>query len=229
MTDWLLGLVPQYGVFLLVTATFASCLAVPIPASLLMLAAGGFVASGDLSLTAVMGATLTGAVVGDQVGYIIGRLWGQRLIRLRGRAATSLHQANALLIRRGAMAVFLSRWLVSALGPYANLAAGMAPVGWITFTIWAIAGEGVWVTIYVGLGYLFTGNIAQATAAAGNLLGVLGAGAVAVGLGYWLLAVSRHGHGTDNGSGRAAKAPAARPSDGSVRRLPTGSDARSDP
>ena len=33
MTDWLLGLVPQYGLWLLAATTFLSCLALPIPAS----------------------------------------------------------------------------------------------------------------------------------------------------------------------------------------------------
>ena len=41
MTDWLLALVPTYGLWLLAAATFLSCLAIPIPVSILMLAAGG--------------------------------------------------------------------------------------------------------------------------------------------------------------------------------------------
>ena len=60
MTEWLLGLVPQYGMYLLAVCTFASCLALPIPASMLMLAAGGFVASGDLSLAGSGGQHLPG-------------------------------------------------------------------------------------------------------------------------------------------------------------------------
>ena len=60
MTDWLLGLVPQYGIYLLAAGTFSSCLALPFPASILMIAAGGFVASGDLSLAASAGAAWPG-------------------------------------------------------------------------------------------------------------------------------------------------------------------------
>ena len=72
MTDWLLALVPQYGVWLLVACTFLSCLGLPIPASILMLTAGGFVAAGDLSLTGNVAAALGGAVAGDQAGYFGG-------------------------------------------------------------------------------------------------------------------------------------------------------------
>ena len=50
MTDWLLALVPQYGLLLLAATTFLSCLALPLPASILMLTAGGFAAAGDLVL-----------------------------------------------------------------------------------------------------------------------------------------------------------------------------------
>ena len=191
MTDWLLGLVPQYGMYLLAAGTFSSCLALPFPASILMIAAGGFVASGDLSLVTSAGAALAGAVIGDQAGYFGGRWGGARLIdRLRTRA-DPLAKATALLATRGGIAVFLSRWLVSALGPYVNLAAGAAGLPWLRFTIWGALGETVWVTVYVGAGFTFSGNLAAASGLAFDVLGLLAAGAVAIGLGYWLFAVLR--------------------------------------
>lgn len=70
MTEWLLGLVPVHGGWLLAVATFLSCLALPIPASILMLAAGGFAAAGDLTLAGSAGAALAGAVAGDQAGNL---------------------------------------------------------------------------------------------------------------------------------------------------------------
>ena len=62
MTDWFLGLVPVYGLWLIALVTFASCLALPMPASVVMLAAGGFAASGDLVLWHVVAAAILGAV-----------------------------------------------------------------------------------------------------------------------------------------------------------------------
>ena len=189
MTDWLLGLVPQYGVFLLAAGTFASCLALPIPASILMIAAGGFVASGDLSLSGSTGAALAGALIGDQAGYFGGRLGGTRLIARLGSRAEPVARATAMLATRGGIAVFLSRWLVSALGPYVNLAAGAAGLSWLRFTLWGLVGEAVWVGVYVGAGVAFSGNLAAASAMAFDLLGLFAAGAVAIGLGLWLFAV----------------------------------------
>ena len=191
MTDTLLALVPVYGMWLLAGATFLSCLAVPMPASILMLAAGGFAASGDLSLYSTAGAALVGAVLGDQVGFLLGQHGGARLIdHLRARGAP-LEKAMGLLARRGGIAVFLSRWLLSPLGPYVNVAAGAARQPWGRFAFWDVAGECVWVSLYVGLGYVFAGDIAAATGAASGLLGFLAAGGLALGLAYWLVSVVR--------------------------------------
>jgi membrane protein DedA with SNARE-associated domain len=186
MTDWLLALVPQYGVWLLVACTFLSCLGLPIPASILMLTAGGFVAAGDLSLTGNVAAALGGAVAGDQAGYFGGRWGGAGLIKRLGSRAAPLAKATRFLASRGGIAVYLSRWLVSALGPYVNVAAGAAQQPWIKFTLWGIAGEATWVGIYISLGYAFADNLEAASSMAMELLGFLAAGAVAIGLAVWL-------------------------------------------
>ena len=191
MTDWLLALVPHYGVWLLAACTFCSCLALPIPASLMMLAAGGFVAAGDLSLGASLGGALSGAILGDQTGYFGGRWGGAGLVARLGSRAAPLARATDLLARRGGLAVFFSRWLVSALGPYMNLAAGAAGQPWAIFTLWGVLGEGCWVTLYVGLGYSFTGNLEAASAMAMDLLGFFAAGALALGLAVWLVLTLR--------------------------------------
>ena len=193
MTDWLLGLVPTYGLWLLTICTCLSCLALPIPASILMLAAGSFAAAGDLSLPGSMVAALAGAMAGDQIGYLAG-LWGGTGIMARlGTRAAPVGRARDLLARRGEVAVFLSRWLLSALGPYVNLAAGAAGLPWTAFTAWGLPGEAVWVGLYVGLGWVFTGNLSAASDLALNLLGLVGAAVLALGLGVWLRAASRAG------------------------------------
>lgn len=194
MTDWLLALIPVWGLWLLSATTLASCLALPIPASLLMLTAGGFAAAGDLVLWQAMAAALVGAMLGDQIGYAAGRHGGSRLLAVIGRDGTralALEKAAAQMAARGGLAVFLTRWLFSPLGPWVNLTAGSLGFSWIRFTLWGAAGEAVWCGIYTGLGHAFGGNIQAASALAGSVLGFLAAGAVALGLGLWLIAVMR--------------------------------------
>lgn len=187
MTEWLLALVPQYGIALLGVATFLSCLALPVPASILMIAGGGFISAGDLPLATSVIAALTGAVIGDQIVYGLGRWRGPRIITWLGKRAAPITRATAMLARRGGVAVFLSRWLIPAIGPYVNLAAGGAGLRWLRFSLWGLAGEIVWVGLYIGLGYAFTGNLAAASDMALNVLGVLAATVAAIALGTWLV------------------------------------------
>lgn len=191
MIDWLIGLVPQYGAWLLAVSTFLSCLALPIPASVLMLTAGGFIASGDLTVVEGVGGALAGALLGDQVGYAAGRWQGQLLIERLSARSGLIARASAMLAQKGGVAVFLSRWFASALGPYVNVAAGASRQPWPVFTFWDIGGEAVWVLLYVGLGYGFTGNIEAASAMAMDMLGFVAAGMVALGLGYGLWTLIR--------------------------------------
>jgi len=182
MSDWLLALIPQYGLILIFVATLASCLALPIPASLIMLSAGGFAASGEMELTQTAFAAFAGAIIGDISGFAIGRRGAKWLQRKGGR----LSQAQELVRRRGALGVFLSRWLISPLGPYVNFAAGAAGLAWPKFVLPAFMGELLWVGLYVGLGYGFSGQVIEIARLLGNASGFLAALALTIGLGFWL-------------------------------------------
>ncbi|MCX7890265.1 MAG: VTT domain-containing protein [Rhodobacteraceae bacterium] len=193
-TEWVLAAVPTYGPWLVALVTFLSCLALPVPASIVMLVAGGFAAAGDLALWQVAAAALAGAVLGDQTGFWVARLGGRPLVeRLapEGPRAVAIDRARAQLAARGIAAVFLTRWLVSPLGPYANFVTGAAGYPWVPFTAAGIAGEAVWVGLYVGAGYAFGDDLEAAAAMAGSGLGLLATGTVTLGLGWWLLGLAR--------------------------------------
>lgn len=185
-----LALVPDWGALIVGLANLLACMALPIPASLVMLAAGAFIATGDLIPENVWIAAILGAIAGDQIGYAIGRLG---LTRLAGRfashrrAARMGHKAARWLDRRRIPALFLSRWAVSALGPYINLAAGAARMRWLDFTLPAVAGELVWCSIYLGLGWGFARDIEFIGETLGNLALAASAGVVAFLLGRALL------------------------------------------
>jgi membrane-associated protein len=186
MTEMLLQLLPSWGPWLVGLTTLLSCMMVPVPASMVMLAAGAFIGTGDLDLVTTGGAALAGALTGDQVGF-----WGGRLLRrllpapetTRGRLVT---RAQRQLEERGLMAVFLSRWLFSPLGPWVNLVAGATGFALMPFLIAGIAGEAVWVGMYTGLGITFGSNLEAATELASSTLGLLAALAAALALGHWI-------------------------------------------
>lgn len=186
MTEALFGLIPTYGAWILMIATFLSCLAIPVPTSLMMLAGGAFIASGDLNVFSVVAAAWGGAILGDQAGYFVGRSGGAPLLaraRNAPRAAEPIARATSYLHRRGGSAVFFSRWLLSPLGPYVNFIGGAGRLRWPVFTLWSGLGEAVWVAIYVALGFAFASRIDAVASVTGNLVGFLAAGVVAALLG----------------------------------------------
>ena len=190
MSDLALALIADYGVPILFCVTFLSCLALPVPSSLLMLASGGFAQTGDLSLMAVMIAAFSGAVLGDNSGYWLARGMGTRLsdwLAARPKRAAMHHKGQAFMNRWGGSSVFFSCWLVAPLGPYINYVSGLTQFSWLRFALWDIAGEIVWVSLYVGLGYSFADRVAELTSLMGNVSGLILALAAVTLLGLWLL------------------------------------------
>ena len=194
MTEAVLALVPLYGLGLIAGATFLSCLALPMPASLVMLSAGGFAAAGDLVLWQTVLAAWLGAIMGDQLGYVLGRIGGRLMVgrAIPPRQAALMGKAMQALQDKGDWAVFFSRWLVSPLGPYVNFAGGAWRLNWGRFTRAGIAGEAIWVALYVGLGAAFANDIVALAGVLGSASGLLAALAVAAALGIWLRMALRH-------------------------------------
>lgn len=203
MNDLVLALVADYGVPVVFVVTFLSCLALPIPSSLLMLASGGFAATGDLSLALVVIAAFTGAVLGDNTGYWVARTLGTRtedwLTRAPKRDALR-RKCVAYLDKRGGPSVFFSTWLVAPLGPYMNYACGLTNYSWGRFALWGGLGEVVWVGIYVGLGHVFAGNITEVASLLSNTSGFITALVASVALGWWLIRAARKNQAENNTS-----------------------------
>lgn len=82
--------------------------------------------------------------------------------------------------------MFFSTWLFAPLGPWVNFIAGSARLHWARFTIWDILGEVIWVTIYIGLGYIFAANISEVSDVAGNIAGILATLALAGAMIFWI-------------------------------------------
>lgn len=190
MTDTIFALVADYGVAIVFCVTFLSCLALPVPSSLLMMASGGFAATGDLVLTSVLAAAFFGAILGDNTGYWIARGLGEKLgtwLDAKPSRATLKQRGEAFMQKRGGSSVFFSCWLVAPLGPYINYISGLTKFTWLRFALWGIAGEIVWVGLYVGLGYTFADNISTLASMAGNVSGFITALFAVIALGWWLL------------------------------------------
>jgi membrane protein DedA with SNARE-associated domain len=190
---WLL----LYGYPVLFGAVLAGSLGVPIPNNLLILAAGGFAAEGELDLVAVLAVVLVAAVIGDCV--VFGAAWwlGEHAV-VRHGARVGLTESRLAAARRrfGAgigLGVFVTRWLLTPLSLPAGVLAGVGRYPPAAFVACAVAGEVLWTALFVGLGYLFgdswSGIMEIVQDSFGVLVGVaLAAGAIAM---LWLVRSQR--------------------------------------
>ncbi len=192
MTEAIFSLVTQYGAIVIFASAFLSCLALPIPTSIMMLTGGAFVASGDLTLWTVSFAAFAGAVLGDQTGYVIGRTGGSALVERLARSparASVLNRARSVVARHGGLGVFFSTWAVAPLGPWVNFVAGATGLSWVRFTIADVLGEAIWVTVYVGLGFVFMDQVAYVADVMSDVVGLIVALVVAAAAAIWIRAI----------------------------------------
>lgn len=183
MTEAILALVPDYGLFLVFGGVLLACLAVPLPASVLVLTSGSFAAAGDLSLTTVFVAATVAYVIGDQLAYGLARKIGPSFLSFferSERTAPVVEKSKGLLQRRGALAVLISHTILSPTCPYVSYLSGAGGLDWRSFTIAAIPGALIWTAMYIGLGYTFASQLEQVATILSNFFGVVLAGAIAV-------------------------------------------------
>jgi membrane-associated protein len=162
MSDYMLATLGVYGLPALFCALLVGCAGVPLPSSLLLVAAGSFVEQGEMGLWPVLALSAAGAILGDQIGYAIGRWGGRRLMRRVGRfvgGEKRLEEAEEWLKRREGAGIFLSRWLLTPLGPVVNLTSGATRYPWPRFLLYDVLGEALWVALYVLLGKLFSDRV----------------------------------------------------------------------
>lgn len=161
----LLG-VPGWVVLLvagaLVLAEDAVFVGFVIPGETAAILGGASARLGHVSLTAVMVTVVLAAVVGDTIGYEVGKHLGGRALRspLIDRHRDRLEGAQALLARRGGPAVFLGRWIAFFRAMMPALA-GMSRMRYRTFFVYNAAGGLVWGVAVVVVGYLAGASYAR--------------------------------------------------------------------
>ena len=176
MIDQLLGLITLYGVPALFGMLAIGSAGVPLPNTLMLLAVGSFVAQGELTLWHVLVAGSVGAIIGDQVGYIVGRFGGRRLVRRitdKVGGTANVKRSEEYMKRWGGYAIFFTRWLVGPLGFWINLSSGIAEYPWRRFIVWDILGEILWVCLYVSLGWYFSDRVQYLADLLGDLTWVI--------------------------------------------------------
>jgi membrane-associated protein len=158
LTDWLLGLhgLPVYGlVGLLVFAEDALFVGFVLPGETAAVLGGVAASRGHASLPVMLAVVVSAAILGDTVGYEVGRHLGPRILRTRvlTKHNDRIDAAREQLARRGGAAVFLGRF-VAFLRATMPALAGTAGMRYPKFLAYNAAGGVIWGTAAVLLGYL---------------------------------------------------------------------------
>ncbi len=196
MREQLLAALSQYGSPALFAMVTIAAIGLPLPVTVLLIVTGSLVSQGAMSFWLSIALAGTGSVIGDQIGYAIGRWGGSAMIERFGRflgGPEKLDAAEAKARHWGGPGVFLTRWLLSALGPAVNLVSGTAGYPWPRFLFWDLLGEFLGVTIYIFLGRTFSDRVIELDAVLGDLSWTLLAAAFAVVLGWKLFSYLRSG------------------------------------
>ncbi|MER7837439.1 DedA family protein [Streptomyces sp. NPDC096040] len=129
---------------------------VPVPGETVLIAAAVYAGAGRLNVLAVAVIAVLAAVCGDNIGYVIGRYGGHRLVTRYGRyvllTPARVAKAEAFFTRHGGKVVTVARF-IEGLRQANGIIAGLSEMPWRRFLAFNALGAVLWVGVWVTLGY----------------------------------------------------------------------------
>src|SRR3954452_4555992 len=133
---------------------------IPVPGETALIAAALLAHDGKMDIVPLIVIAAAAAILGDNVGFAIGRKGGRRLFVMPGpfhrQRLDALAAGEPFFARHGPKAVFLGRW-VAGLRIASAWLAGMNRMSWPRFLFWNALGGICWATS-IGLGAYFIGH-----------------------------------------------------------------------
>lgn len=156
-------LLAAYGGWAVLVFVAIESMGIPIPGETMLLVAAAYAgATGHLPIVVVIAAAAAGAILGDNLGFLIGRVGGLHLLRRYGRYVylneRKLKVGRYLFQRHGGKAVFFGRF-VAVLRVFAAFLAGANRMPWRRFVLFNAAGGLVWAILMGLLGYALGASV----------------------------------------------------------------------
>lgn len=180
----LTGLLTTYGYLAAFLLIAVESMGIPVPGETMLITAAIYAGSTHhLNLALLIAVAASGAIAGDNLGYVIGRKGGYRLVRRFGKYARiderKMQAGSYLFERHGGKAVFLGRF-VAILRMWAAFLAGTYRMPWRRFLACNAAGGIAWATLYGIGGYGFGQQLLTHGATIGIVSFVMGTGMMVV-------------------------------------------------
>ena len=151
------ALLGRWGYLVIFAAMLLENAGLPLPGETVTLLGGYAAGSGQLSLLGVMAAAASGAVLGDNIGYWVGRRLGWTLLLRVGRLLRQQPDQMELwrerFLRHAGLSVFLGRF-VAVLRVLAGPMAGAVAMPYRRFLLCNLAGAVLWAGTMVSLAWL---------------------------------------------------------------------------
>jgi membrane-associated protein len=150
---------------------------IPVPGETALITAALLAHDGQMDIVPLIVIAATAAIIGDNIGFMIGRKLGRRVFIAPGpfheQRLSALAIGEPFFERHGPKAVFLGRW-VAGLRIASAWLAGMNRMPWPRFLFWNALGGICWATS-IGLGVYFVGHVFEKVLGIG---GIVAAGVV---------------------------------------------------
>ena len=146
---------------------------IPFPGETILLIASAASARGVLNPFAIAAIASLGVIIGDNIGFCIGRYGGRRLVdRLShiGHVEAGVVWGERFFEHHGGKAVILARW-TAGLRIFGAWIAGMSTMPWRTFLMWNAIGGITWACTITAIGYTFGRSLQRVE----SLIGTAGA------------------------------------------------------
>jgi len=198
-------LLDRYGYLAVFGAILLEDFGVPMPGETLLIAGAILASQGDLHIVPLVLIAWTAAVLGDNIGYAIGRLGGRELVVRYGRyvflTEKRLKRAETFFHRRGGLIVLVARFF-EILRQLNGIIAGIMSMSWWRFFTFNALGAALWVGFWSSLFFL-AGREAGKLAALFKryeLFIIGGAGIALASLAFFLVRRYRKRHELENKS-----------------------------
>lgn len=157
MLGRLAPLLDHYGYLAIAGLIMMEDFGVPAPGETVLIAGAVYAGASHLNIAVVVVVAIAAAVAGDNVGYVIGRFGGRRLVPRFGRyvflTERRLDAAERFFTRHGGKIVVVARF-VEGLRQANGIIAGITGMPWRRFLAFNAVGAALWVGVWAGLGDL---------------------------------------------------------------------------